>query len=128
MPAQSQSTAAIVYKICRQEEWRGARDDVDYAGSADDQRDGFIHLSASPQLAATLARHFDGQTDLVLIAFASADLGPALRWEVSRGGELFPHVYGTLPVGRALHTWTIGLHKDGTHVLPDLLNLEPPRA
>lgn len=73
-----------------------------YRGSADDVRDGFIHLSAESQVEVTLRRHFAGQSDLVLVAFDASTLGEALRWEPSRDGALFPHLYGPLSPALAL--------------------------
>ncbi|MBV9950173.1 MAG: DUF952 domain-containing protein [Myxococcales bacterium] len=93
--------ATPVYKICSAEDWTRAERDGVYRGSEVDQRDGFIHLSTGPQLPETLRRHFEGQRDLVLVAFEPRDLGEGLRWEPSRGGELFPHFYGALPVSLA---------------------------
>lgn len=90
-----------IYKISTRSEWLQAVAAGQYTGSADDRRDGFIHLSAAGQVEGTLARHFAGVNDLVLIAFEEESL-EGLRWEASRGGALFPHVYGTLPVARAL--------------------------
>lgn len=86
----------IVSKILRAAEW-AAFDAVGvFAGSTDDQRDGFIHLSASEQLDGTLARHFAGETGLVIVDVDADALGDALRWEASRGGALFPHLYRSL--------------------------------
>ncbi|HKG73186.1 MAG TPA: DUF952 domain-containing protein [Aestuariivirgaceae bacterium] len=73
-----------------------------YQGSADDRRDGFIHLSAANQLPRALETHFGRRTGLVLIALEAAALGPGLKWEPSRSGALFPHVYGPLPASAAL--------------------------
>jgi uncharacterized protein (DUF952 family) len=91
----------LVYKICPRSDWQRAEAAGSYRGSIDDQRDGFIHLSAGPQVEGTLTRHFSGQSDLVLVAFDEQSLA-GLRWEASRGGALFPHVYGVLPVAQAL--------------------------
>ena len=93
----------IIYKVCPAAEWHDAVAAGAYRGSAVDLRDGFIHFSAGAQLAETLRRHFSGQYDLVLVAVAPGDLGDRLRWEPSRGGDLFPHLYGELPVGLARH-------------------------
>ncbi len=93
---------AYVYKVCTAAEWRDAAAVGVYRGSEVDRRDGFIHFSTGTQLAETLRRHFAGQRDLVLVEVASADLGAGLRWEPSRGGDLFPHLYGELPVSLAL--------------------------
>jgi uncharacterized protein (DUF952 family) len=91
-----------VYKVCTASEWREALARGVYQGSADDRRDGFIHLSNAAQLGETLRRHFAGQEDLVVVAVDSRSLGERLRWEPSRGGDLFPHLYGDLDVGLAI--------------------------
>jgi uncharacterized protein (DUF952 family) len=93
--------AALIYKVCPRAEWEAAVASGVYRGSAVDQKDGFIHFSTEEQLGGTLRRHFAGQQGLLKIAFDPADLGPALRFEVSRGGALFPHLYGELPVSLA---------------------------
>ncbi|HEY3816287.1 MAG TPA: DUF952 domain-containing protein [Polyangiaceae bacterium] len=90
-----------VYKVCSASEWRDAVAGGAYRGSAVDVRDGFIHLSTGVQLAETLRRHFAGQRDLVLVEVDARDLGDDLRWEPSRDGDLFPHLYGVLPVALA---------------------------
>ncbi len=85
-----------IYKIATRAEWEAAQAAGRYEGSADDARDGFIHFSSREQLAATAAKHFTGQDGLVLVAVDGEQLGDKLRWEPSRGGELFPHLYGPL--------------------------------
>jgi uncharacterized protein (DUF952 family) len=107
----------IVYKIAEVADWHQATQSGHYAGSADDIRDGFIHLSAQHQLRATLEKHFKRKDGLLLIAFEENKLGPALRWEQSRGGELFPHLYGPLPSSQMLWQRPLMLGADG---LPDL--------
>lgn len=91
-----------IYKICGRDAWEEARGLGRYAGSADDARDGFIHLSTKDQLAGTLAKHFAGQGDLVLVVLDAGALGAALKWELSRGGALFPHLYGPLEMSAVL--------------------------
>jgi uncharacterized protein (DUF952 family) len=91
----------LVYKVCSAREWAEAVANGSYRGSAVDLRDGFIHFSTRTQLAETLRRHFAGQRDLVLVAVNPETLGASLRWEPSRGGDLFPHLYGELPVALA---------------------------
>jgi len=91
----------LVYKICPRDEWEAALVDGVYRGSAIDRKDGFIHFSIEAQIGETLRKHFAGQRDLLLISFEVVALGPALRFEVSRGGELFPHLYGELCVSLA---------------------------
>lgn len=111
-----------VYKIVPEPAWRAAEQSGHYTGSPDDWRDGYIHLSAADQVPGTLAKYFRGQSDLLLIAFATGDLGPQLKWETSRGGALFPHYYGALPTASALWQRRLALGPDGiAHVEQDCL-------
>jgi uncharacterized protein (DUF952 family) len=107
-----------IYKVCGAGEWAAAEAAGAYEGSADDARDGFIHFSTGRQLAGTLAKHFAGRDDLVLVAAEADALGDALKWEPSRGGALFPHLYGALPTSAALWTKPLNLGGDGRHVIP----------
>lgn len=107
----------LVYKLCSRGEWNAAVRSGLFTGSSADRSDGFIHLSTSRQMRETAARHFKNVDDLVLVAFAADDLA-GLRWEPSRGGDLFPHVYGSLPAASALWVKPLGL-VDGTHRFPD---------
>lgn len=110
-----------IFHVCRQSEWQAAVAVETYAGSSQDVADGFIHFSAAHQVVASVAKHRAGQTGLVLLAVDPARLGPQLVWEASRGGELFPHLYGPLPV--AAVTWAADLPLDaatGRHVFPVL--------
>lgn len=102
-----------VYKIADVRAWREAAADGLYRGSADDIRDGFIHLSTAAQLDVTARKYFAGKPDLLLVAFDAAALGPALAWEPSRGGALFPHLYAALPVRLALWARPLPLDDDG---------------
>jgi len=86
----------LVYKILTRQQWEKLQKTREFSGSPDDLRDGFVHLSTLEQLPGTLAKHFAGQTDLVLVEVRVRALGSALRWEPSRGGALFPHLYGVL--------------------------------
>lgn len=105
-----------VYKICSRSEWSAAVVAGVYVGSADDVRDGFIHFSLAHQVATTAAKYFAGRDDLVIVAVDQERLGAALRFEASRGGDLFPHLYGALSVDAVL--WMSPLPWDGTkHVL-----------
>jgi uncharacterized protein (DUF952 family) len=117
-PSPPSDEPRLVLKICRDRDWRAACADGHYRGSADDDRDGFIHLSTPEQVAGTLARHFAGQDDLVLVAFAASGL-TALRWEPSRGGALSPHHYAPLPTALALWTRPVARAADGRHFLPE---------
>ncbi|MBI3452862.1 MAG: DUF952 domain-containing protein [Rhodospirillales bacterium] len=108
----------LIYHMCKRAEWQAAQATGGYAGSSQDVADGFIHFSTAAQLAASAAKHRAGQTDLVLIEVAAARLGPALRWEPSRGGALFPHLYGVLPVAAVRRVADLPLGPDGRHVFP----------
>jgi uncharacterized protein (DUF952 family) len=92
-----------------------------YTGAAIDQKDGFIHLSTAVQLPETLRLHFRGQGALLLIALRTADLGPGLKWEKSRGGDLFPHLYGRFDFHAVAWTAPIDVDADGNCVLPERL-------
>jgi uncharacterized protein (DUF952 family) len=85
-----------VYKICTRAEWQSAEAAGVFEGSAVDRADGFIHFSSREQVEETARRHFATQDDLVLVEIDADRLGPALRWEPSRGGDLFPHLYASL--------------------------------
>ena len=108
-----------VYKILDPGGWAEAQATGVIAGSALDRADGYIHLSAGAQVAGTLARHFAGESGLMLVAFDAPALGAALRWEPSRGGDLFPHHYGPLRLDDALWAVALPLDPAGAHVLPD---------
>jgi len=92
-----------------------------YGGSADDRRDGFIHFSTATQLPETARKHFFGQAGLLLIAIDADALGHALKWELSRGDELFPHLYGELDPGTATAVYDLRIRADGSHDLPELI-------
>jgi uncharacterized protein (DUF952 family) len=91
-----------VYKILARSEWAAAEAKGRFEGSAIDLKDGFIHFSAEEQWRETLRLHFAGGSDLVLVAVEAERLGKALKWEPSRGGALFPHLYGPLATGLAV--------------------------
>ena len=89
--------AGALYKICPRQSWSEALERGALPISRDDQRDGYVHLSAGHQLRGTLDKHFAGQTELLLLVIPGTGLPPgALRWELSRGGESFPHLYAEL--------------------------------
>lgn len=88
---------SLIYKIANRLEWSDAKANGQFEGSKDDLRDGFIHFSTADQVQDTLDKHFKDQRDLLLIAVETAKLGDALKWEPSRGGALFPHLYAPLP-------------------------------
>ncbi|EGP09126.1 DUF952 domain-containing protein [Afipia clevelandensis] len=110
----------VIYKICSASAWREAERQGAFRGSADDKRDGFIHFSTASQLPGTVAKHFAGQSGLFLIAVDADALGDALRWEPSRGGELFPHLYGELDTGEVTAIHDLRMRSDGSHDIPEL--------
>ena len=95
-------TPHIIYKICRRDEWHAAERERVFRGSPDDLRDGFIHFSTAEQTPGTFEKYFAGETGLVLVAVDARELGAALKWEPSRGGALFPHLYGELGLDSVL--------------------------
>lgn len=102
-----------IYKILTRGEWARAQTAGVFAGSAVDLADGFIHFSTAAQAAETARRHFAGQPDLVVLEIEADDLGEGLRWEPSRGGDLFPHLYGPLAVSRVRAVTDAPLGADG---------------
>lgn len=108
-----------IYKITPEAPWRAAEAAGRFEGAPVDLADGYIHFSTGPQVAETAARHFAGRDGLLLVAVDPAALGPALRWEPSRGGALFPHLYGPLPMGAVRSVVPLPLGADGRHALPD---------
>ena len=108
----------IIYKISSEALWREAERAGAFTGAPVDLADGFIHFSTAAQVAETAARHFAGATDLVLVAVDAAALGAALRYESSRGGALFPHLYGTLPLSVVRWVKPLPLGTNG-HVFPE---------
>jgi uncharacterized protein (DUF952 family) len=110
--------AEPVFKVLSEAAFAEAAREGHFLGSPDDRRDGFIHLSAVHQLEGTLAKHFAGQDGLVLLALDAGRFGPALKWEVSRGGESFPHLYAPLDLAALLWAERLRLDPDGRHILP----------
>ena len=109
-----------VYKICHKRMWEDAENEGVFTGAPVDLTDGFIHLSTEDQMGETAARHFAGKDDLVLIAIDVQNISNDLRWETSRGGDLFPHLYGDLPVKIILWKKPLPLGPDGAHLFPEL--------
>jgi uncharacterized protein (DUF952 family) len=110
----------IIYKICERVSWQAAEHAGLYRGSELDTRDGFIHFSTAAQVAETAARHFARQSDLMLIAVDGDALGDALKWEPSRGGDLFPHLYAALSLGAVRWAQPLPDEIGGQRALPDL--------
>jgi uncharacterized protein (DUF952 family) len=111
---------ATIYKICERAAWHAAERAGLYRGSDVDIRDGFIHFSTAAQVAGTAAKHFAQQTDLVLVAVDADALGAALKWEPSRGGDLFPHLHGALPLTAVLWVRPLPDEANGRRAMPEL--------
>ncbi|MCW6511142.1 DUF952 domain-containing protein [Lichenifustis flavocetrariae] len=111
----------LIYKIVPRGLWSQAEAAGEFGGSPVDLADGFIHFSTADQVGETAARHFAGQHDLLLVAVDTEALGSALRWETSRGGALFPHLYGPLSLQHVSSTIELALDTNGRHRFPDAL-------
>jgi uncharacterized protein (DUF952 family) len=110
--------SALIYKICPAALWREAQAAGRFEGAPVDRAVGYIHFSTAAQVRETAARHFSGQEDLVLVSVDAEALGGALRYEPSRGGDLFPHVYEVLPLSAVRRVEALPLGPDGRHVFP----------
>jgi uncharacterized protein (DUF952 family) len=115
----------VIHHMCREEEWAAAKLSGSYPGSSQDAADGFIHFSTASQIVESAAKHRAGQTGLVLLSVPARLLGDALKWEPSRGGELFPHLYGPLPVDAVTAAEPLPLGPDGRHVFPPTIQGRP---
>lgn len=109
----------LICKILRADEWAALQRLGQTDGAAVDRADGFIHFSTPAQLAETARRHFAGESGLMLALFEGDSLGPALRWEPSRGGDLFPHLYAPLRLADVQRAVALPLGPDGRHQIPD---------
>ena len=110
---------SIIYKIVPATLWQDARISGEFKGAAIDLTDGFIHFSTDEQAVETAARHFAGQDGLLLVAVDSEKLGDALVYEASRGGALFPHLYGPLSLDAVVWEKPLPLDAHGAHVFPE---------
>lgn len=111
-------TDLLAFKILTREQWDQWRADETFTGAPVDLEDGYIHLSTREQVAETAARHFAGQDDLILAMVDLAALDDTVKWEPSRGGALFPHVYGPIPMSAITTKAKIRLDTDGRHIFP----------
>ncbi|HEY9579821.1 MAG TPA: DUF952 domain-containing protein [Rhizorhapis sp.] len=108
----------FAYKILTREQWDTLRADGVFEGAPVDLADGYIHLSTQAQTAETVTKHFAGQDDLILAMVDLAAVGDKVKWEVSRGGQLFPHLYGPLPLSAVVTKAVLRLGTDGKHSFP----------
>jgi uncharacterized protein (DUF952 family) len=109
-----------IYKICTKAMWDAAARAGVFVGAPVDLADGYIHFSTAQQVRETAAKHFARQDDLVLLWIESETLGDALKWEPSRGGALFPHLYGALAIRHVMRAEPLPFGADGAHMFPDL--------
>jgi uncharacterized protein (DUF952 family) len=119
-PQQDHSLPTTIYKICDAALWREAERTGVFGGAPVDLADGYVHFSTAGQVVETAARHFAGTADLVLVAVDADAIGAALRYEPSRGGALFPHLYEALPLSAVRWVKPLRLGADGQHVFPEL--------
>lgn len=110
----------LIYKIFRRPEWDAFKAAGETAGAPVDLSDGFIHFSTGAQVIETAAKHFATESDLVLVTVDADRLGPALKWEPSRGGALFPHLYRRLRLDEVAHDTSLPLGRSG-HIFPEEL-------
>lgn len=115
------SQPETIYRLLDAGAWQAAQVAGLFYGSEHDLRDGFIHFSTAAQVAETAARHYAGREGLVLLCVRVSQLGAALRWEPSRGGALFPHLYGSLAMAAVERATPLELGADGLHVFPTWL-------
>jgi len=110
-----------VYKILAKEDWHRAQA-LGYTQTALDEGDGYVHLSTRAQVAETLALHYTGQSEVHLLEYIAEEMGGPMRWEESRGGQLFPHYYAALRIDAATRSWVLALDADGRPTLPETID------
>ena len=111
-------SAGEIYKIIGKEAWAAAETDGIFKGASIDLTDGYIHFSTAAQAPETAALHFTEQTGLVLVTVSTEGLGDALKWEASRGGDLFPHLYEPLTMTHVTRVDDLPVGTDGKHQFP----------
>ncbi len=116
--AQCMTHPMLIYKIFRRPEWDAFRNSGETTGAPIDVADGYIHFSTAAQVAETAAKHFGSESDLVLLALNADTLGDALKWEASRGGALFPHLYRPLRLSDVIWDKSLPLGLSG-HIFPE---------
>ncbi len=117
----------MIYKLLATDEWVRAETAGRYEGSEVDRRDGFVHFSARDQVVETARRHFAAQTGLTLLAVDPRRLGDQLRWESSRGGELFPHLYAPMPVAAVTAAYPLPPDQPVADAVAAVLSLDAGR-
>ena len=116
-PLRPISSVKFIYKVCDNALWDVAKRDGKFIGAEIDLQDGYIHFSTASQLRDTLARHFAGRNDLVLLKIDISQLG--VIWEPAGHGDLFPHLYGHLPLDSVVAEYQLCVSADGDHIVPE---------
>jgi len=115
----------MIFKILTYPQWETLQATREFGGSPDDKRDGFVHLSTGPQVQGTLDKHYTfsntGGDNLILAAFDPDILGEALKYEVSRGGGKFPHLYGPLPLSALTNHWVLQTGEKDSYHAPEII-------
>lgn len=114
--------APLIYKIMTCSQWEDTKQAGKFMGAPVDLQDGYIHFSTAQQTRETAAKHFANQDDLVLLAVSTSNMGDALKWEVSRGGAFFPHLYSPLSLDDVVQMDPIPLDEHGNHLFPDSIS------
>ncbi|MGI9450638.1 MAG: DUF952 domain-containing protein [Geminicoccaceae bacterium] len=110
----------VIFKIVTRAEWDEAKKTGVFKGAPVDLADGYIHFSTAEQVRETAAKHFAGQADLLLLTVSTKSIAADLKYEPSRGGQLFPHLYAALPLSAVTRVDDLPLGADGEHHFPDL--------
>ena len=105
-----------VFKICEEDDWESTKNEGFFLGSETDQSDGFIHFSTSEQLEETLKKYFKSKSPLYLLEVKTDNV--ELVWEISRNNQLFPHLYGPLPLNMVSQVYRISADDEGKHIIP----------
>ena len=111
----------LIYKIVTASQWANAESLGAFHGAAIDLEDGYIHFSTRQQVKETVEKHFHGQLDLLVVGVDPDQFGEELKWEPSRGGDLFPHLYGSLSLDSVVTVDDLPMGKDGKFIYPDAL-------
>lgn len=115
-------TDTMIYKILRPSEWAEMQQNERFTGSVHDKRDGFIHMSTAAQLQGTLDKHYTEGEMIILAAVNLAEVQETVKWEVSRGGAEFPHIYGDLPLSAVKEYWPLSPDPKGRYAPMEILN------
>ena len=110
----------VIFHICKKKDWEVARANGFYSGAAEGNKDNFIHFSESKEVFESLEKYFSGCSDLILLTVRTELLGSALKWERSRGGKIFPHLYSSLPLNAVVEVQNIDVNSKGKHIFDNL--------